>query len=73
MEAFATVPKDATLKVKPYRVSVPESKVAEFKQLLKLSKLGPKTYENQQQDTRFGVTWKFMSETKKYWEDEYDW
>lgn len=64
-----TVPSSA----KPFTLNVPEKDFSEFTQLLQLSKLGPVTYENQQEDRRFGVTHKWMTETKDYWLNKFDW
>lgn len=71
---YAHVPKDASLKVEKYELKVPEDELQHFKDLLKLSRLGPQTYENSLPDaTKYGVTHKWLSETKKYWENSYDW
>jgi microsomal epoxide hydrolase len=60
-----------TIPIAPFNVSIPDSEISDFKALLKLSKLAPETYEGQHR--RFGVTNKFMRETKEQWENEYDW
>lgn len=59
--------------VKPFTLNVPENDFLEFKQLLQVSKLGPLTWEGQQEDRRFGVTRKWLAETKDYWLNKYDW
>jgi len=59
--------------VRPFTVAVPDQDLSEWRQLLELSKLGPKTYENQQTAEDFGVTYKWLSETKDYWLHKYDW
>lgn len=72
--AFDKVPQDAKLKVDPYTLKVPEEDVQHFYQLIKLSKLAPKTYENLQKDTlTFGVTHEWMSQAKQHWSESYDW
>jgi len=62
-----------TIQAKPFKVNIPESTLDEFKTLLKLSKLGPQTYENSQEDRRFGVTAKWMKDTKDKWLNDFDW
>ncbi|KAF2200651.1 epoxide hydrolase-like protein [Delitschia confertaspora ATCC 74209] len=57
----------------PFTLSIPDNDLLEFKQLLQLSKIGVQTWENQQEDRRFGVTRKWLSETKEYWLTNYDW
>ena len=72
--SYGTIPKQATLQVKPYEIKVSDEELQHFKQLLTLSRLAPLTYENNQTDpNKFGVTREWMSSTKKYWENDYDW
>jgi len=67
------VPQSARLRPEKFQVSVSEQELSDFKELLRLSRLAPQTYENLQSDGRFGVTHEWMSETKEYWETKYDW
>ena len=69
---YASVPASSRSTPTPFHVSIPEEQLSEFKQLLKLSKLGPKTYENQQTDRRFGITYEWLSHAKQEWEN-WDW
>ena len=73
MAGFGTLPQAATLEPSPFHASASEAELADFKQLLRLSKVGPQTYENLQEDGRFGVTHKWMTEAKQYWQEKYDW
>lgn len=56
-----------------FTVAIPELELNDFKELLRLSKLGPQTYENLQQDGRFGVTYEWMAKAKHHWETQFDW
>jgi microsomal epoxide hydrolase len=58
---------------KPFTLSIPDSTLSSWRQLLDLSPLGPKTFENQQTQENYGVTYKWMSETKDYWLNTFDW
>lgn len=58
---------------KPFTLNVSDQDFSEFKQLLQLSKVGPLTWEGKQEDRRFGTTHKWLSETKEYWLNKYDW
>ncbi|KNG46681.1 epoxide hydrolase [Stemphylium lycopersici] len=58
---------------KPFTLNVSEQDMSEWRQLLQLSKLAPETWEGRQEDHRFGVTHKWLSETKDYWLNKYDW
>lgn len=77
MSSFADLPSGATLQPKPFRAHVSDDALNDFKQLLKLSKIGPKTYENSIADvkdfTSFGISRDWLAETKAYWETKYDW
>jgi hypothetical protein len=67
--SYSTISKQASLQVKPYNMRVSDDELNHFQQLLKLSRLAPLTYENNQADpNKFGVTHEWMSSTKEYWE-----
>lgn len=66
-------PSNATIKPKPFKAHVPDQELDEFKQLLKLSKIGPKTYENLRSDRYFGISREWLESAKKEWETNYDW
>ncbi|KAF2017865.1 epoxide hydrolase-like protein [Aaosphaeria arxii CBS 175.79] len=59
--------------IKPFTLDIPEQELTELKQLLQLSRIGPKTYESTQTAHDFGVTHQWMTETKDYWLNKYDW
>jgi len=58
---------------KPFTLAIPDKDLQEWRQLLQLSKLGPTTYENTQSEQNFGVTQKWLSSTKDYWLNTYNW
>ncbi|ORY12398.1 epoxide hydrolase-like protein [Clohesyomyces aquaticus] len=58
---------------KPFTLKVSDQDFSDFKRLLQLSKINPLTYESSQEDRRFGVTHKWMTEAKDYWLHKYDW
>ena len=58
---------------KPFNFHVSDQDISEFKQLLHLSKIGPHTFENHQEDRRFGLTHQWLSDAKDYWLNKYDW
>lgn len=75
MAGFNTIPKTAKSQPSPYSVAVSEERLEELKQLLKLSKIGPPTYENLHAETRegkFGLTREWLVDAKKEWLD-FDW
>ncbi|XP_014558287.1 hypothetical protein COCVIDRAFT_25228 [Bipolaris victoriae FI3] len=58
---------------KPFTLNISDQDLSEWRQLLQLSRLPPDTWEGRQEDRRFGVTRKWLSETKDYWLSQYDW
>lgn len=71
--SYASIPPNATLKPTPFEAKVPDTELNDFEQLLRLSKLGPKTFENQHTDRSFGVDYAWLEKAKAYWEDDFDW
>lgn len=73
---FSTVPEGAQQQPTPFELQIDESKLQDLKTLLRLSPVAKETYENLQDDGshgRLGVSRKWVADTKKYWEQEYDW
>jgi microsomal epoxide hydrolase len=71
--AYPQIPTAAIKPPSPFRISISEPKLSEFEALLKLSKVTAPTYESLQEDGRFGVGHRRITEAKKYWEKEFDW
>ncbi len=72
-KSYDQLPNRASLEVAPFPVHVAERDLQDLKDLLRMSKLGPETYENTRPDGKFGVTHEWMKETKAYWEKDFDW
>ena len=70
---FTNLPRSATIQLTPFKVSIPQSALDELKSLVRLSKLAPPTYEGSQEDRKYGVTNKWVRETKEKWEKDFDW
>lgn len=73
---FDTIPAGATGKFEAFQLRVPEGELSDFKTLLKLSKIGPETYENastQEAGTSFGITREWLSKAKDTWLNSFDW
>jgi microsomal epoxide hydrolase len=69
---FTSLPVAARSKPALFHVSIPQDQLEELHQLLKLSKIGPKTFETEQRDGRFGVTRDWLIQAKAQWEN-FDW
>ncbi|ETI25700.1 hypothetical protein G647_02474 [Cladophialophora carrionii CBS 160.54] len=76
MSGYDTIPQGANIQVDKFTLSIPDQELQDFKDLLRLSKLAPKTYENlhaNAKDGKFGVSHEWMSKAKDFWLNEYDW
>lgn len=73
MANYSIIPASVHKRPTPFKVSIPDSEIADFKQLLKLSRIPKKTYENVQEDRRFGLSRDWIIQAKRVWEEEYDW
>lgn len=72
--SYDKIPSGATLKPQRFVLKLPQQEVDHFFQLLKLSQLAPKTYENTRKDpNQFGDNYAFMSMAKQHWESSFDW
>lgn len=75
--SFTTIPSKAQLKPQEFNAHVSDLDLEHFKQLLKISKIGPKTYENQVADVKnyrhFGISRDWLANAKQHWETNYDW
>ncbi|KAI4854547.1 alpha/beta-hydrolase [Aureobasidium sp. EXF-8845] len=63
-----------SLEVRPFEVGLPENTLAEFRQLLQLSKIGPATFENTNRaDNSYGISREWIEKAKDHWSNAYDW
>ncbi|KAF5628519.1 epoxide hydrolase [Fusarium sp. NRRL 25303] len=58
---------------KPFTLCVSEEEYSQLRELLRLSRIGPKTWENQHQDGRYGIPHQWLTSTKNYWLNKFDW
>jgi microsomal epoxide hydrolase len=64
---------NATIPIIPFRLSHTQQQVDDMKTLIRLSPLGPKTYENDPaRNEKMGISMQSMQEIKDAWL-EYDW
>ncbi|KAF2190478.1 epoxide hydrolase 1 [Zopfia rhizophila CBS 207.26] len=70
---YGTVPSSARQQPSKFELHIEDQQLSNFKQLLRLSPVAKDSYENQQQDRRFGVTREWILNAKKYWENEFNW
>lgn len=70
---FSKLPTGASQKPTPFELHVDEEKLQDFAKLLNLSPIAKATYENLLENGEFGVTHKWMSDAKAYWQNHFDW
>jgi len=75
MANFSQTPAGAKVHLTPFTAHVDEQKLQDFKQLLQLSPIGPRTFENSHTSAgrKFGVTHEWLVEAKEYWLHKFDW
>lgn len=73
MAAKFNVPPKSLANLRPFELHIPENEVVEFKNLLKLSKIGPATWWNQQNNSQFGVSREWLIKAKETWLTSFDW
>ncbi|CAJ2510783.1 Uu.00g064080.m01.CDS01 [Anthostomella pinea] len=72
MAPFARLPAGVQTEPTPFRVSTAKDKIHELHEILKVSKVGKATYENEQQERDYGVTREWLANAKTQWE-VFDW
>ncbi|KAF7122388.1 hypothetical protein CNMCM5793_000413 [Aspergillus hiratsukae] len=70
-QPFSKLPSAAN--IFPTRYAVGDEQITELKTLVKLAKIAPRTFENQQQDRRYGVTSDWLTKMREKWLNDYDW
>lgn len=74
---FDSFPSKASLKPEPFKAEVTNLELEGFKLLLRISPIGPETYENRVSDvknfTSWGITRKWLEGAKEEWVNNYDW
>ena len=72
-QPFGQLPHTVVGELEPFHLQVPEQNIMDFKALLSLSRIGPPTWVNQQQDGEFGVSRQWLSTAKDVWLSQFDW
>lgn len=72
MEGFRKLPSSA-VSVDSWTVTIPQNELDDLRKLVELGKIAKPVYENTQEDNRYGVTAKWLSEAKDYWLNKFSW
>lgn len=73
MADYGKIPTKATLKPKPFTAHVADEKVQLMKDLVRLSLIAPKVFENKGHDRTYGMRRDWLAKAKQTWTDEFDW
>ena len=73
MADFSKLPSGAKLEFKPFKSEISQVNIDTMKHLIQLSPIAPETFENLRTDGQYGITRKWLSEAKDYWQTKYDW
>ncbi|KEF60734.1 uncharacterized protein A1O9_02295 [Exophiala aquamarina CBS 119918] len=74
MAGYEEIPSASTPKLEKFRLSIPEQDLKDFKGLLRIYKLAPKTNENlHPENSNSSVSHARMTATKDDLLNEYDW
>ncbi|CAM1504649.1 Fc.00g022400.m01.CDS01 [Cosmosporella sp. VM-42] len=73
MSTYSELPHDISVETSRFFVNTTKDELQGLMDLLRCSKLGPKTYENMASGGEYGITYEWMSNAKAYWESRFDW
>ena len=68
MAGYDAIPQAARQRPEPFKLTVSDEQLSQFKNLLRLYPRAPS-----QNGGRFGVTYEWISKAKDHWENTYDW
>lgn len=71
--AYGNVPPAISGILEPFTVYHSDSEIAEMKTLLDLSRIGPETWWNQQDNITLGVSRNWLIQSKDTWLNDFDW
>jgi hypothetical protein len=71
-DGFGRIPSEALVEPKPFQIFIADEKIAELKQLVKLGKVAPATYESTQKEHNYGIGHQWLADAKAAWLD-FDW
>ncbi|KAI0856214.1 Alpha/Beta hydrolase protein [Xylaria cubensis] len=70
---FGVIPDNTPASPEPFTLHVAEEELVAFRDLLRLSKIGPSTWWNQQNDPQYGVSRQWLIGAKETWLNKFDW
>ncbi|KAF9776543.1 hypothetical protein IL306_005252 [Fusarium sp. DS 682] len=71
-DGYTKIPSGALVEPLLFKVSIADDKIDELKQLVKLGKIAPPTYESTQNEHNYGISHKWLTDAKAAWVN-FDW
>jgi len=71
--SFSRLPSTARITPAPFKISFSDNELEDLKTLVRLARTAPRTYENSQQDRRYGITSDWLNDLKEQWTKDFDW
>ena len=69
---YSTPPTTAS-GIEPYTIKIPASTVQNLQKLVELAPIAQPTWENQQEDRKWGLNRNWIVEAKKHWTEKFKW
>lgn len=73
MSNYAKVPSTVKVELTPYTVNIPDDKLKPMLDLVRLSPIGPPSYENEDESRTWGMNRKWLNAAKQEWVSGFDW
>lgn len=73
MADYSFLPPGATLQPKPFKAHVPEEKLQQLKDLVRISPIAAPTFENTNAGRHFGMEREWLANAKEEWTTKFDW
>ena len=70
--SFSALPQNAK-HIEPFKLSIADKDISDLQQLLRLSRIPSPSFENTQDDRRYGVTVNWLAQAKDYWLKQFNW
>jgi len=71
--SYDKIPEKAKVQPSKFIVSIADKQIDEFRTLLRLSRIGPSTFENAQQNRNYGITQAWLTSAKEEWLEKFEW
>ncbi|GAB7365446.1 hypothetical protein MBLNU230_g6520t1 [Neophaeotheca triangularis] len=74
MADYTSLPSAATLKPQPFKANIDDKKLSDLQNLIKLSPIGPQTWENSTAGReKFGLQRDWLINAKDHWANKFNW